>query len=155
MKRVTHTAVQHVVLILRRWAIAWRSHILAGLALLLFLPARVAALTAITDANVGTAATAWVTDPATVTTTFVPIADWDIAAGTRMAGLFATMPTFDANFGAQNVESVTNMRYTPAKCLHTLAKCARKEPATCLQPLQRACKVRATANCQSAKLPLD
>ena len=87
-----------------------RPHILAGLALLLFLPARVAALTAITDSTVGTAATAWVTDPATVTTTYVPIADWVTAAVTRMAGLFATMPTFNANFGARNVASVTNMR---------------------------------------------
>jgi hypothetical protein len=38
---------------------------LVGLVLLLVVPARVAALTAITDATVGTAATAWVTNPTT------------------------------------------------------------------------------------------
>ena len=95
--------------LLCRWAVAWRSHRLAGLALLLFLPAHVTALTAITDANIGTTATAWVTDPATVTM-YVAIADWDTAAVTRMGGLFATMPTLNANVGARNVASVTSMR---------------------------------------------
>ena len=83
------TAVQHVVSLLCRWAVAWRSHRLVGLALLLFLPAHVTALTAITDANVGTAAAAWVTNPTTATTTYGPIADWNTAAVTSMAHVCA------------------------------------------------------------------
>ena len=62
------------------WALAWRSHLLAELALLLVLPAHVAAQTAITNANIGTAATVWLTDPTSATTTYGPIADWNTAA---------------------------------------------------------------------------
>jgi hypothetical protein len=62
------------------WALAWRSHRLAGLALLLVLPAHVDAQTAITNANIGVAATAWLTNPTTATTTYGPIADWNTAA---------------------------------------------------------------------------
>ena len=82
-----HTALQRVARRYSTWcrflcssALAWRSHRLAGLALLLVLPAHVDAQTAITNANIGTAATAWLTDPTSVTTTYGPIADCNTAA---------------------------------------------------------------------------
>jgi hypothetical protein len=53
-----------------------------GLLLLLFLPAHVAALTAITDANDGTAATLWMMNPAAAATTCGNIGDWNTAAVT-------------------------------------------------------------------------
>ena len=115
-----HTALQRVA---RRYgtscrfpcssALAWRSHRLAGLALLLVLPAHVAAQTAITDANVGTAAIAWVTDPTTATATYGPIGDWNTAAVTSVANLFypsnTARPTFNGDISKWNVASVSNM----------------------------------------------
>ncbi len=105
--------MQHVVSLLCRWAVAWRSHRLAGLALLLFLPVHVVAQTAITNANIGTAATAWLTDPVTATKTYGPIADWNTAAVTSMASLFypssTARPTFNADVSKWNVASVSNM----------------------------------------------
>ena len=98
---------------LRRWALARRSHRLAGLALLLVLPAHVAAQPAIDDANIGTAALAWLTDPVTAATTYGPIADWNTAAVTNMANLFypsdTARPTFNADISKWNVGSVSNM----------------------------------------------
>jgi hypothetical protein len=95
------------------WALAWRSHLLASLALLLFLPAHVAAQTAITNANIGTAATAWLTNPTTATTSYGPIADWNTAAVMSMAYLFypssTVWPTFNADISKWNVASVSNM----------------------------------------------
>ena len=109
----------HVVSLLCRWAVAWRSHRLAGLALLLFLPAHVTALTPITNSNIGTAATAWVTDPATTTTTYGNIVDWDTAAVTSIASLFyptvapstsgTAQPKFNGDISKWNVASVSNM----------------------------------------------
>jgi hypothetical protein len=85
----------------------WRSHRLAGFALLLFLPTHVAAVTAITNANIGTAVTAWLTDPTTVATAYGPIADWDTAAVTSMVSLFKSKGTGDIS--KWNVASVTDM----------------------------------------------
>jgi hypothetical protein len=69
--------------------------------------------TAITNTNIGTAATAWLTDPTTATTTYGPIADWDTAAVTSMAYLFypssTARPTFNADISKWNVASVSNM----------------------------------------------
>jgi hypothetical protein len=69
--------------------------------------------TAITNANIGTAVTAWLTDPTTATTTYGPIADWDTAAVTTMASLFypsgTAQPTFNADISKWNVASVSNM----------------------------------------------
>jgi hypothetical protein len=65
-----------------RWAVAWRSHRLAGLALLLVLPAHVAALTPVTQ--IGWALNDWKNDPVTAATTWGPIADWNTAAVTTM-----------------------------------------------------------------------
>lgn len=90
-----------------------RSHRLAGLALLLFLPVHVAAQTAITNANIAAAATAWVTDPVTATTTYGPIASWNTAAVTSIAKLFypssTARPTFNGDISKWNVARVANM----------------------------------------------
>jgi hypothetical protein len=116
------TAVQHVVsLPVCSWAVAWWSHRLAGLALLLFLPAHVAAQTAITDANLNTAVIAWVTNPTTATITYGPIADWNTAAVSNMASLLypssTSRPTFSADISKWNVASVSNMYSVCAPCL--------------------------------------
>ncbi len=82
-----HPALQSVKLrcntscrFLRRWAVAWRSHRLAGLALLLVLPAHVAALRPMD--NILWALTDWKTNP--VTTEYGPIADWNTASVTSL-----------------------------------------------------------------------
>jgi hypothetical protein len=82
---------------------------LAGLALLLVLPARVAAQTAITDANFKTAADAWVSNPTTAAASYGNIAEWNTAAVTSMANLFNAKPTFNADISKWNVASVSNM----------------------------------------------
>jgi hypothetical protein len=101
------------VSLLCRCDIALQSRRLAGLALLLLLPAHVAAQTAITDANVGTAAIAWVTDPTTATATYGPMGDWNTAAVTSVANLFypsnTARPTFNGDISKWNVASVSNM----------------------------------------------
>ena len=95
------------------WALALRSTRLVGLALLLFLPAHVAAQTAISNTNIGTAATAWLTNPTTATTTYGAIADWNTAAVSNMAALFypssTARPTFNGDISKWNVASVSNM----------------------------------------------
>ena len=108
--------MQHVVSLLCSWSVALRSHRLAGLtglALLLFLPAHVAALTAITDTNLNNAVTAWVTDPTTAISTYGPIADWNTAAVSNMANLLypasTIRPTFNGDISKWNVASVSNM----------------------------------------------
>jgi hypothetical protein len=93
---------------------------LVGLALLLVLPVHVAAQMAITNANIGTAATAWVTNPATATTAYGPIADWNTAAVTSMAALFyplsTAQPTFNDDISKWNVASVSNMYQVHPLC---------------------------------------
>ncbi len=102
-------------------AVAWRSHRLVGVVLLLFLPAHVAAQTAITNGNIGTAATLWLTNPTTATTTYGPIADWNTAAVTTMANLFypsnTAWPAFNGDISKWNVASVSNMYQVCAPCL--------------------------------------
>jgi hypothetical protein len=66
-------------------------------------------LTCLTDANIGTAATAWLTSPSTAATTYGPIADWDTSAVTSMASLFEAKPTFNGDMSKWNVASVSNM----------------------------------------------
>jgi hypothetical protein len=71
-----------------------------------------AALTAITNANIKTAATAWLTNPTTATTSYGAIADWNTAAVTSMANLFyptVAWPTFNADISKWNVASVSSM----------------------------------------------
>jgi hypothetical protein len=64
--------------------------------------------TAITNANINTAATVWLTSPNTAETTYGPIADWNTAAVTSMANLFYSA-TGTFNIGSWNVASVSNM----------------------------------------------
>ncbi len=92
------------------WAVAWRSHRLAGLALLLVLPTHVDAQ-AFDDSNLGT----WLTDPVTATTNYGPITDWNTAAVTRMASLL--LPTFNGDISKWNVASVSNMYMVCVPCL--------------------------------------
>ncbi len=77
--------------------------------------------TAITNTNIGTAVTAWLTDPRTATTTYGPIADWNTAAVTSMANLFYQLstarPTFNADISKWNVASVSTMYSVCAPCL--------------------------------------
>jgi hypothetical protein len=123
----THTALQRVALRCSTSsslpvcssALAWRSHLLACLALLLFLPAHVAAQMAITDTNLNTAVIEWVTNPTTATTTYGPIADWNTAVVTSTANLLyptvasamwgTERPTFNGDISKWNVASVSNM----------------------------------------------
>ena len=89
------------------------------------LPVHVAALTDITDANLGTAVTGWVTDPSTAQTTYGPIADWNTAAVTSMAALLyptvapattgTARPTFNGDISKWNTASVSNMKQA---CAH-------------------------------------
>ena len=127
-RSVSHGGAARRPRFLCRWALAWRSHHrLVGVALLLFLPAHVAAQTAITNANIGTAATAWLTDPVTATTTYGPIADWNTAAVTSMASLFyptvapstsgTAQPKFNGDISKWNVASVSNMYMVCVPCL--------------------------------------
>ncbi len=66
-------------------------------------------LSCITNSNIGAAVTAWATDPTTATTTYGNIADWNTAAVTSMASLFADKPTLNADISKWNVASVANM----------------------------------------------
>jgi surface protein len=61
------------------------------------------------DGNIGTAATAWATDPTTAAATYGNIADWNTAAVSNMYRLFYDKPTFNADIGKWNVASVSNM----------------------------------------------
>jgi surface protein len=63
----------------------------------------------ITNANIGTAATAWVTDPATAAATYGNIGDWNTAAVSSMYQLFYNQPTFNADVSKWNVASVSNI----------------------------------------------
>jgi hypothetical protein len=75
--------------------------------------------TCITDGTVRSAATGWVTDEACATTTYGGIADWNTAAVSNMASLFASGDTcaapaanrtlFNADIGGWNTSSVSNM----------------------------------------------
>jgi surface protein len=69
----------------------------------------VACAMCITNANIGAAATAWVTNPTTAATTYGNIADWNTAAVSNMYQLFYNKPTFNADIGKWNVASVTSM----------------------------------------------
>jgi surface protein len=66
-------------------------------------------LMCLVDGNIGTAATAWATNPTAAATTYGNIADWNTAAVTSMGSLFAFKPTFNSDIGSWNVASVANM----------------------------------------------
>jgi hypothetical protein len=77
---------------------------------LLFLPAHVAALTPITNSNIGTAVSAWVTNPTTAATTYGNIVGWNTAAVSNMNSLFAPpKQAINADISKWNVASVTDM----------------------------------------------
>ena len=61
------------------------------------------------DGNIGTAVTAWITNPTTAATTYGNIADWNTAAVSNMYRLYHSKPTFNADIGKWNVASVTSM----------------------------------------------
>ncbi len=65
--------------------------------------------TAITNANIGTAATAWVTSPATTAATYGNIVEWDVSAVSNMYQLFYNQPTLNADISKWNVASASNM----------------------------------------------
>jgi surface protein len=73
------------------------------------MPVAQAQPTTITNGNIGTAATAWATDPTTAAATYGNIADWNTAAVSSMYRLFYNKPTFNADISKWNVASVTNM----------------------------------------------
>ncbi len=66
-------------------------------------------LTCITNANIATAVTAWVTSPSTAATAYGPIGYWNTAAVTSMVSLFSAKSTFNDDISKWNVASVSNM----------------------------------------------
>jgi surface protein len=64
---------------------------------------------AITNSNVKTAATAWLTDPVMATKAYGNIADWNTAPVTSMDRLFSAAMAFNADISKWNVASVSNM----------------------------------------------
>ncbi len=60
----------------------------------------------ITNANVAVAVTAWTSGDAT---TYGNIVEWNTAAVTSMASVFASKPTFNADISKWNVASVSSM----------------------------------------------
>jgi hypothetical protein len=70
---------------------------------------RAHALTSITDANIATAATAWVNNPVAATGTYGAIGDWDTSAVTIMNGIFKDKHTFNDDISKWNTASVTDM----------------------------------------------
>jgi surface protein len=63
----------------------------------------------ISDTNIGGAVTAWVTSPSTAVTTYGNIGDWNTAALSSMASVFASKPTFNADISKWNTAAVSNM----------------------------------------------
>ncbi len=61
------------------------------------------------DGNVGTAATAWATDPTTAATTYGNIGDWNTAAVSSMYNMFQSATPFNQNIASWNTASVSNM----------------------------------------------
>ena len=86
-----------------------RSLWLAVLATVLLAAPGTHAVTAITNANIGTAVTAWITSPTTATTTYGNIVGWNTAAVTSMANLLYPSSTFNSDISKWNTASVTNM----------------------------------------------
>jgi hypothetical protein len=61
------------------------------------------------DGNVGTAATAWATNPTAAAATYGNIADWNTAAVTSMGQLFTFKSSFNDDISKWNVASVSCM----------------------------------------------
>jgi surface protein len=58
---------------------------------------------------IGTAATAWLTDPTTAATTYGPISDWETYGVSNMNSLFSGKATFNSDISKWNTVSVSNM----------------------------------------------
>jgi hypothetical protein len=71
-------------------------------------------VTSITNSNIVTAVTSWIASPTTATTTFGPIASWDVSAVSDANELFyataaGRSATFNDNIASWNVASVTDI----------------------------------------------
>ncbi len=104
---------------------AWKAFVY--FALLVLLPAHVRSQTAITNANIGTAVTTWLTNPTDAATTYGNIVGWNTAAVTSMANLFypstTARPTFNDDITSWNTASVSNMRAVRSLALASLLWC--------------------------------
>ena len=70
--------------------------------------------TCITNANIATAVTAWVTNPSTATATYGPIGEWDVSTVSNMDQLFFNKPTFNSDVSKWNVASATTLYGPPS-----------------------------------------
>ena len=73
--------------------------------------ASVAALTPITDANIGEAVALWKSDKYSCFTTYGNISFWDTGSVTKMRQLFYTEDEFDEDLSKWDVSNVEDMRY--------------------------------------------
>jgi surface protein len=89
----------------------WGPGAAVAMIVLLILPVT-QALTAITNANIATAASAWVASPTTAAKTYGNIGDWNTATVTSMYDLFYNSATFNADISKWNTASVSNMAST-------------------------------------------
>lgn len=64
---------------------------------------------AITDSNIGTAVSSWISDSTTAAATYGNISMWDTSSVTNMENLFSFKSTFNGNIAAWNTASVTSM----------------------------------------------
>jgi hypothetical protein len=120
-------------------------------------------LTAITDANIATAVTAWVTSPTTALTTYGNIGDWDVSRVSNMAHLldssYTERATFNADISKWNTASVSTMTYVCSMPSHAdmRAYCPwrRLEPrALCALRLVHVCAQLACFGAYGAGLAL-
>ncbi len=64
------------------------------------------------DGNIALAVTAWVKTPTTATTTYGPIADWDVSSVSNMRELFAKKPTFNGDISKWSTASARSFYQT-------------------------------------------
>ena len=87
------------------------------------------ALTAITNANIATAAFAWVASPTTAAKTYGNICDWNTVSVTSMDNLFYNEATFNADISKWNTAAVHYMASTFEGAAAFNANLAGKERA--------------------------
>ena len=86
-----------------------------------------------TKATLETAVQAFNANPGAATTTYGPIADWDVSAITDMSELFSNLKNFNADISNWSTSSVTNML-----CMFQVARMP-SPPAFTAGPFPRAC----------------